>query len=120
MVEIQDMGFGWIIVDGKKHRHDITIFPDGKVKRRKGGILMFGSHIFKQKEFEELCAKAEIEAIVVGTGTDGVAKISDDARKFLESKGIKLIELLSQEAIKEFNKLAKSGKKVGAIIHVTC
>lgn len=119
MVEIEGMGFGWIIINGRKHRHDVTIFPDGTVKRRKGGILMFGSHLFKQKEFEELC-KQEIEVIVVGTGTDGVAKISDDAKKFLENKKIKLVELLSEEAIREFNKLAKDGKKVGAIIHVTC
>jgi hypothetical protein len=119
MVEIEGMGFGWIIINGRKHRHDIIIFPDGKVERRKGGILMFGNHLFKQKEFEELC-KQEVDAIIVGTGTEGVAKISDEARKFLESRRIKLIELLSAEAIKEFNKLAKEGKKVGGIIHVTC
>jgi hypothetical protein len=119
MVRIDGMGFGWIIVDGKKHRHDVVIFPDGRVKRRKGGFLMFGSHSFKRKEFEELC-EGKIDVLVVGTGTDGVATISDEARKFLENSKITVIELPSEEAIKKFNELADGNKKVGAIIHVTC
>ncbi len=119
MTRIDGMSFGWIIVDGKRHRHDVVIFPDGRVKRRKGGFLMFGSHSFKRKEFEELC-KGKIDVLVVGTGTDGVAKISEEARKFLENSKITVVELLSEDAIKKFNELVDGNKKVGAIIHVTC
>jgi len=119
MTKIDKMGFGWIIVDGKKHRYDIVIFPNGEVKRRRGGILVFGSHLFKRKEFEELC-RYEIDALVIGTGTDDVAKISEDARKFIERRKITLIELPSERAIQEFNQLLRNGEKVGAVIHVTC
>lgn len=119
MVKIDGMGFGWIMVDGKKYRHDVVIFPSGRVKRRKGGFLMFGSHSFKQKEFEELCVeKADI--IVVGTGTNGVAKISEEAEEYLKKSKVKLIVLPSLEATKKFNELIEDKKKVGAIIHVTC
>jgi len=119
MVKIDGMGFGWIMVDGKKYRHDVVIFPSGKVKRRKGGFLMFGSHSFKRREFEELCIE-KADVLVVGTGTDGVAKISEEAKDFLEKAETELIVLPSSEAIKKFNELVECGKKVGAIIHVTC
>ncbi len=119
MAKIDEMGFGWIIVNGKRHRHDVVISPSGEVKRRKGGILMFGSHLFKRKEFEELC-KHGVDVLVIGTGTDGVATISEDAKNFVENTKITLIELPSERAIQEFNKLIKDKKRVGAIIHVTC
>lgn len=119
MVKIDGMSFGWIMVDGKKYRHDVVIFPSGKIKRRKGGFLMFGSHSFKRKEFEELCIE-KADVLVVGTGTDGVAKISGEAKDFLEKAETELIVLPSSEAIKKFNELVECGKKVGAIIHVTC
>jgi len=118
-VKINSISFGSIIVDGKKHRHDVTIFPDGQLKRRKGGILMFGSHVFKRKEFEEMHERGA-EVLVIGTGTSGVAKVAEEARKFAEESKIEPIELLSVEAIKKFNELVAEGKKVGAIIHVTC
>ncbi len=119
MVSIDKMDFGWIIVNGRKHRHDIVIFPDGTVKRRKGGFLMFGTHAFKLKEFEELC-RHEMDALVIGRGTDDVARITEDARRFIENKRITLFEYASEEAIQKFNELVKNGKTVGAIIHVTC
>lgn len=119
MVKIDGMGFGWIMVDGKKHRHDIVIFPSGEVKRRMGGFLMFGSHSFKRKEFEELC-KDKMDVLIVGTGTDGVATISEEAQGFLEKLKVETIVLPSLEAVKKFNELASHGKKVGAVIHVTC
>lgn len=119
MVKIDEMGFGWIKVDGKKHRHDTVILPSGIVKRRKGGFLMFGSHSFKLKEFEGLLTE-KVDIIIVGTGTDGVATLSEDAKNFLEKAGIEWIALPSQNAVKKFNELIQCGRKVAAIIHVTC
>ncbi|MEM3667006.1 MAG: MTH938/NDUFAF3 family protein [Candidatus Bathyarchaeia archaeon] len=119
MVKIDGMGFGWIIVNGKKHRHDVVISPSGEVKRRKGGFLMFGSHSFKRKEFEELC-KDKMDVLIVGTGTNGVATISEEARDFLEKLKVETVVLPSYEAVEKFNELIKSGRRVGAIIHVTC
>lgn len=119
MVWIEKMGFGWIIIDGKKHWHDVVVYPDGKVKRRKGGLLMFGSHKIKREEIEELY-NSGIEVLVIGTGTNGVAELTDDARSFIKETKINLVELYSKEAIREFNKFVKKNKRVGAIIHVTC
>ncbi len=119
MAKIDRMGFGWIIVNGKKHRHDVVIFPSGAVKKRKGGFLMFGSHTFKREEFEELF-KEKMDVLIVGTGTNGVAKISEDAKSVIDKAKVELMVLPSQEAVEKFNELIQCGKKVGAIIHVTC
>ena len=82
-------------------------------------MLMFGSHVFKRKEFEEL-HKRGAEVLVIGTGTSGVAEAAEEAREFAERKKIEVIELPSVEAIKKFNELVAEGRKVGAIVHVTC
>jgi len=119
MATVEKMGFGWIVINGRKHRHDVVIFPDGTVKRRGGGILMFGNHLFTLREFEELCGH-ELDALVVGTGTDGVAEVSEDARNLIESRRVTLFECPSEEAIRKLDELVKDGKTVGAIVHVTC
>lgn len=119
MVKIDGMGFGWIKVDGKKYRHDIVILPSGVIKRRSGGFLMFGSHSFKLKEFEEVLTERP-DVVVVGTGTNGVATLSEDAKNFLEKAGTEWIALPSQKAVEKFNELVQCGRKAAAIIHVTC
>lgn len=80
---------------------------------------MFGSHTFKRNEFEELYERGA-EVLIIGTGTSGVAEVAEEAREFAEERKIELIELLSVEAIKKFNEFVAEGRKVGAIIHVTC
>lgn len=79
---------------------------------------MFGGHVFKSKEFEELHERGA-EVLVIGTSTSGVAEVSKEAREFAEGKKIEVIELPSVEAIKKFNELVAEGTKVGAIVHVT-
>ena len=108
MVKFDATGFGWIVIDGKKYRRDMMVFPDGRVEKRKGGILIFGGHTFKREEIEKLWT-AKSEVVVIGTGTSGLAKVADDAKTFAEEKRLELIELLSHEAIKKFNDL--TGKR---------
>jgi hypothetical protein len=117
-MKIDELNFGSIVIDGKKRRYDVIIFPSGEIKRRKGGLLMFGSHAIKKKEFEDLSVLGA-EKIVVGTGTDGAAHVEERAKEFAMEKGIELIELPSKIAIEKFNELYGK-EKLGAIIHVTC
>ncbi|MEA2053651.1 MAG: MTH938/NDUFAF3 family protein [Candidatus Thermoplasmatota archaeon] len=116
MAKFGSLKFGCVTIDGKKYRHDVVVFPNGEVKKRKGGLGIFGSHLFRKEEIEEL---SNAETIVIGDGTISKAKIAEDAEKFAEENGMKIIQLPSKEAIKKFNELADKGK-VGAIIHVTC
>ncbi|RLI31889.1 hypothetical protein DRO51_02985 [Candidatus Bathyarchaeota archaeon] len=119
MVRIDSLSFGSIVIDGKKYRHDVIIYPSGMVKRRKGGFLMFGGHNIRKDEIEELY-NSNPEVIIIGTGTSGKAKLSEEGKSFLKDKGLEVFEASSYEAVKKFNELTSLGKKVGAIFHVTC
>jgi hypothetical protein len=114
-MKIESMSFGCIVINGKKYRRDVIILPSGEVKKRKGKIPIFGSHRIKKNEFDEI-KRENPDVIIVGTGTVGKAKLESDAREAL--RGIEVIEAPSREAVKKFNEL--SGKKVGALIHITC
>ena len=119
MAKIDKFKFGSIVIDGKKHRRDVLIFSDGTVKHRKGGFGMFGSHNIKKEEIEEL-VRGEPEAIIVGTGTDGKAKLAPEVEKWAKERNLSLIVQPSREALAKLNELTGQKKKIAALIHITC
>ncbi|MDY6856287.1 MAG: MTH938/NDUFAF3 family protein [Thermodesulfobacteriota bacterium] len=119
MVNVDSLRFGSIVINGKKFRHDVTLSPDGTVKRRNGGFWMFGGHSIKEEEVSQIVNEGA-SSMVIGTGTSGVAKLTKEALSFIDKNKIEMVSLPSKEAIIQFNKLTEEGKKVGAIIHVTC
>jgi len=119
LVKVDNLSFGAITIGGRKYRRDLLLFPDGTLKRRKGGFWIFGSHNIKREEVEELTS-AGAEEIVVGTGTNGRARLSDEAKSYVEQAKLQINTLPSHDAIPEFNRLVDAGKKVAALIHITC
>ena len=119
IARIESFKFGSIVIDGKKHGRDVLMFPYGSVKHRKGGFWKFGSHVIKKAEIEELL-KASPQVVVVGTGTSGKAKLASDAELTLKEAKIELITLPSNEAVERVNRLAQEGKRVSALVHITC
>jgi len=81
---------------------------------------LFGTtHQIGDWEVEKLL-RNKPEIIIIGNGQSGVLKVNDEVKQKLISAGVKLEILITPEAIKEFNKLYKEGKKVNALIHTTC
>jgi len=119
MANIDKLSFGSIIIEGKKYSRDVLIFADGRVKKRKGGFLMFGSHNIKKEEIEEL-AQGEPETIIAGTGTSGKASLAPEVEDWAREKNLNLIVQPSYEAVTRLNKLTEQKKKVAALIHITC
>ena len=60
------------------------------------------------------------EILVIGTGASGMLEVSDEIKKFIQSKGIKLIIEKTADACKTYNGLLKQDKRVCAILHATC
>ena len=118
MAKIDELIFGSIVVEGKKYRRDILIFADGTVKKRKGGFLMFGSHEIKRRELEEL-SQGQPETVIVGTGTNGAARITPEAESWAKGKKLSLLVQPSYDAVAKVNELAEQ-QKVAALIHITC
>lgn len=116
---IEDFKFGSIIIGGKRYGRDVLILPDGTVKQRKGGFWKFDSHTIKKGEIEEL-VKANPKVVVVGIGAIAKAKLAADAQLRAKEAKVELIALPSQEAVERLNRLVDEGKRVAALIHITC
>lgn len=112
MTEINSSVYGSITIEGETYNHDVYILPSGKVEERKYG------HTFTKEQVEHLI-KENLDVIVIGKGTSGMASLGSDARNLLEEKGIELIEADTPDVKDKFNEFAKT-KKVAAIIHITC
>jgi len=119
MTRVNSFKFGSIVVDDKKYGRDLFLYPDGGIKKRKGGFWKFGSHAIKREEIEEL-VNSTPGIIIVGTGTDGIAKLNPDADALLRSVEVESIVVPSPEAVDKFNELSSQGKHPAALIHITC
>jgi hypothetical protein len=119
VAKINELTFGSIVVEGKKYRRDVLIFADGTVKKRKGGFLMFGSHEIKKQELEEL-SQGQPEIIIVGTGTNGAARVAPEAESWARGKNLSLLVQPSYDAVTRLNELVEQKRKVAALIHITC
>jgi len=64
--------------------------------------------------------KAGPGVVIVGTGTSAVAKLAPDAEIPAKEAAIELAVLPSKEAVERVNQLVEQGKRVSALIHITC
>jgi hypothetical protein len=111
---IDSYSFGKIVVDGETYITDIILYPnkiDDKWWRKSGHLLL--------KEDLKDIIQFNPDVLVVGTGAYGLMKVPGETKKFIESKGIKLIVEETSEAYKIYNEL-KDQKKVVAAFHLTC
>jgi len=119
MSKVDSFKFGTIVIDGKKYGRDVVLLPDGTVHERKLGFLKFGSHTLKKEEIDELI-EASPEIAVIGIGVWSRAKVASDAEQALKEAKVELIALPSKEAVQRLNELTGKGKRVAALIHITC
>jgi len=111
---IESYDFGSIVIDRRKFRRDVVIFPDRIEENwwRKEG------HALRIEDVSEI-VKAKPEILVIGTGYSGMMKIHPQTEQYLRSSGIELIAFETERACKTFNELSKS-RRVVAALHLTC
>ncbi|MEM1689081.1 MAG: Mth938-like domain-containing protein [Candidatus Hadarchaeales archaeon] len=113
-MKIESYEFGRIIIDGKTYTSDVLVFPDrvrDKWWRKEG-------HRLDVDDLEEIL-KFQPAVLIVGTGYSGCMEIPDSTKRYLEMKGIRLIEAKTGEAVKLYNSLSEK-EKVAAALHLTC
>lgn len=112
---IQSYHFGEIKIDGKTYTSDVIIYPDRidsswwRKTSHELGIYDIPDQVFKQNP----------DVILVGTGSPGLMKVLPEAKKLIESKGIKLVIEDTQKVCETYNQLSKT-QKVIALFHLTC
>lgn len=114
-VMIDSTDFGSITINSKRYNNDVIVsykdvIREGKTQKR---------HLISKKDLDILL-KEKPDVVVIGTGQDGYLQISSDVFNFSKQKGIEFFDLETPEAIKKFNQLYASGRKVVCYMHVTC
>jgi len=119
---IEEYRFGSITINGKTYNFDVEALWTGEVLkwRRKE------SHLIDVVDVEK-AVKSNPDTIVIGTGESGVAQITEEAKKFISEKGIRLVINKTEEAVKVFNIIlnelekeeGKQNKAIG-LFHLTC
>jgi hypothetical protein len=119
---IEDYQFGSIIIDGQTYSQDVEVFWNGQVFDwwRKE------SHIIDVEDIIDVVGQNP-ESIVIGTGQSGMVKMSEEARKFIEGRGIKLFIDPTEQAVRTFNIRKEESQeeegrpeKVIGLFHLTC
>lgn len=119
MQEIDNFKFGAININGKKHKRDVFLFPDGSLQKRKRGFWRLGSHSIKKEEISDLLETGS-DTVIIGTGAMSRAKLTPDAESAVRQAKAELIVLPSKKATEKYNEQVGLGKRVAAMIHITC
>lgn len=114
-MQITGYSFGKIQVDGKNYNSDIKIIGSKIVTnwwRRDGHSLCI-------EDISDIIS-TKPEVFVMGCGSYGVLKVPAKLKEKLKELSIELLDLNTDKAVKEFNSIANSGKKIAAGFHLTC
>ena len=97
-----------------------AIIYGGKVEERERERLekVFGTtHRVGDWEIKKLLL-GKPEVVVIASGWEGALRVTEEERKKLGRVDLRVLR--SEEAIREYNKLIKEGRKVNILVHTTC
>jgi len=111
--------FGWTTFGKVKFKDtifdtDIVVDIDMNARER----TVEDHHSIGVEEIRSLLTP-DVEAIVIGTGQQGIARLSKEAYDLIARKQLELHIDESPKAIKDYNEICTTRKTI-AIIHVTC
>ncbi len=121
-LKVGDSGFGWVVVNGTRYNNDLIFTTDAQViPRPKHLSKKYGGwHTVLGPEEVESALAGNPEILLVGCGQFGLLPIRDETRALLVARGIQIQAASTPNAIARYEELAKQGKRVAAVLHVTC
>ena len=119
-MRIDKLSWGKIVVNGEAF-HQVIIVGDQVLARNIDKLNQLFETTHRIGDWEvELLLKDKPEIILIADGWSGVLKVTPEVLKELGKSGTEIKILHTQKAVKEFNRLAKEGKRVNALFHTTC
>lgn len=118
---INEYHFGSITIDGKIYNHDVEVRWTDEVLewwRQESHVIDIGD--------VKRAAEQNPDIIIIGTGEMGIAKVAENAQKFIKEKGIELVIDKTGEAVKTFNIMKEESEEEGkqskviGLFHLTC
>jgi len=119
---IEEYRFGQIVINGEKYTDDIEVRWTDEILAWK----FRERHLIDIEEVKRAVGQNP-ETIIIGTGESGLAKVTNEAQKFIRESGVELIIDRTGEAIKTFNVIKEDSleeegeqRKVIGLFHLTC
>ena len=106
--------FGLISIDAHEYNHDVWI-----------GIQEVSEWFRPDAHYVDLeniegILDENPQFVLIGTGESGLVKVSADAKNFFLDHKVPVIIKETNQAAIEYNTLKKQGKRVIALMHLTC
>ncbi|MBC7263432.1 MAG: Mth938-like domain-containing protein [Chloroflexi bacterium] len=119
---LEETGFGWVQVDGVRYEEDILITAGGEVKARPKELSRKYSRGHTPLGPEEIAEAlvGDPQILVIGAGQFGDLPIMEQTQEVLRQRGVEVHVLHAPQALELYNRLAGEGRRLAAIIHVTC
>ncbi len=117
--KIDKTRFGSVTIQGNLVEYDIMVRLNGTVEKRKKSLSkeIYGtSHIISVAEAKYIYQDGA-KCLIIGSGQDGMVKLSDDACAYFNKKGCRVEIQPTPQAIETWNKA--EGATIG-LFHVTC
>ena len=112
---IDDYGFGEIIINGKKYRHDVVVTPS----RIMPEWWRLEGHRLQLQDVRDFLLE-DADLVIIGTGYDGMMRVDDEVVEAFKKRGKEVVVAKSRDAVKKYNEGVSAGKKVMLFIHLTC
>ena len=112
---IDDYDFGVMIIQGKVYRKDVIITP----KAINDDWWRIEGHRLQIADVRDYVLE-DVDAVVIGTGYDGLMRVDDEVVNVFKSRGKEVFIAKTRDAVKVYNDLVSKGKKVLGFFHLSC
>ena len=121
-LKLEATGFGWLLADGQRYDKDVVITVEGEIKPRPKELSKKYGHTHTPlgPEETEIALEGDPEVLVVGMGQFGVLPILPETREMVAQRGVELKTARMPQAIEAYRRLVGEGRRVAAILHLTC
>ena len=110
---INEFEFGTIVIDDQTYNENVTILPNGTVKRWRPKE----EHVLRHGDMKEIL-KAKPEVVIIGLGTVGNLVVRPKVEKRLQKAGIEVLAYRTSKACDAYREL-RTQRPVAAILHIT-
>lgn len=118
--------FGVLRLGEREYRSDVVIYPDHVVEvREKPRVKGFTWHRpltgTELRRYVEKCR--DLDTLLIGTGYLGLLPLDEEAKRVvqeLRERGVEVIVVNTRKAVKVLTELWSQGRRVLAVLHLTC
>ncbi|MCD6278046.1 MAG: Mth938-like domain-containing protein [Desulfurococcales archaeon] len=112
---IDDYDFGVMIIRGKVYKKDLIITP----KAINDEWWRIEGHRLQIADVRDYVLE-DVDAVVIGTGYDGLMSVDDEVIKVFKDRGKEVLIAKTKDAVNIYNDLVSNGRKVLGFFHLTC